>query len=174
MTSRRAVCSPRSGLSCYHWPTHPEETAFLPFSPMPPAPAGPSFWRIRPTPALPMFSIVPEVSLHRLFSATPAISSPWFATGRYAEVVRSLHPDELSAVLDTALPEIEEIQPLKPADIVTTTAVPVVPVRLASAASTTRVLFAPRIFPGFSHTSVMKSPLKDVSRMSCSPPLAML
>jgi Protein kinase domain len=37
-----------------------------------------------------------------------------------AEVIRSLRPDELPAVLNTGLPENARIQPLKPADIVTT------------------------------------------------------
>jgi WD40 repeat protein len=42
----------------------------------------------------------------------------------YAEVVRSLHPDELSAVLNTGLRETSEIQSLAPTNIVTTGPVP--------------------------------------------------
>jgi len=54
----------------------------------------------------------------------------------YAEIVRSLHPDELAAVLGTRLPETPEIQPLTPTNIVTTAPVPVVAVGLASTTHT--------------------------------------
>jgi len=43
---------------------------------------------------------------------------------RDAEVLRSLRPDELPAVLNTGLPESTEIQPLPPIRLVTTTPVP--------------------------------------------------
>jgi hypothetical protein len=42
----------------------------------------------------------------------------------YAEVVRSLRPDELSAVLNTGVPATAEIQSLPPTNIVTTAPVP--------------------------------------------------